>query len=60
MVKLKIYLKPKAPAPKNGQTHSKDSSAIADELFDYAWPFCEVGAYRVNPFRFNTDKHWNK
>ena len=26
--------------PQNGQTHSSNSSAIADVLFEYDWPFC--------------------
>ena len=28
--------------------HSNNSSAVADELFECVWPFCGVGAYRVN------------
>ena len=27
----------------NGQTHSNNSSATADELFECVWPFCGVG-----------------
>ena len=27
----------------NGQTYSNNSLAIADELFECDWPFCEVG-----------------
>ena len=27
----------------NGQTHANNSSATADELFEYVWPFCRVG-----------------
>ena len=34
---------------KNGQTHSNNSSALADKLFECVWPFCGVGASRVNP-----------
>ena len=34
----------KASIPQNGQTHSNDLSATIDELFDYAWQFCKVGA----------------
>ena len=26
--------------PQNGQTHSKNSSVVADELFKCVWPFC--------------------
>ena len=33
-----------APISQNGQTHSNNSSATADGLFDYVWPFCKVGA----------------
>ena len=28
----------------NGQTHSENSSAVADELFECVRPFCKVGA----------------
>ena len=34
----------KAPIPQNGQTHSNNSSATADELFERVWPFCKVDA----------------
>ena len=27
------------PTPQNGQTHSNNSSAAADELFECVWPF---------------------
>ena len=49
-VNLKPYLKGicvltlYAPTPQNGQTHSDNSSAKADGLFEYVWPFCGVGA----------------
>ena len=26
--------------PQNGQTHSNSSSATAEELFEFVWPFC--------------------
>ena len=26
--------------PKNGRTHSNNSLAVADELFECVWPFC--------------------
>ena len=29
--------------PQNGQTHSNNSSAVADELFECGWLFCAVG-----------------
>ena len=32
------------PTPKNGQTHSHNSSAFADELFECVGPFCAFGA----------------
>ena len=38
------YLTLKAPIPQNGQTHSNNSSATADELFECVSPFCKVGA----------------
>ena len=31
-----------APTPQNGKTHSNNSSATADELFESVWPFCKV------------------
>ena len=34
-----------APTPQNDQTHSNNSSATTAMCF---WPFCRVGAYRVN------------
>ena len=37
-----------ASSPQNGQTHSNNSSAVVDELFEFVWPFCKVGAERVN------------
>ena len=36
-----------APTPQNGQTHSNNSSAIADKLFERVWTFCGVGAEMV-------------
>ena len=32
----------------NDQTHSNNSSAVAGELFECVWPFCGIGALRVN------------
>ena len=37
-------LAPYAPTPQNGQTHSNNSSATADELLECVWWFCGVGA----------------
>ena len=34
----------KCQSQKNGQTHSNNSSAVADELFECVWLFCVVGA----------------
>ena len=36
------------PIPQNGQKHSSNWSAVADELFECIWPVCGVGGYRVN------------
>ena len=36
------------PIPQNGQTHSNNSPAFGDELFECVWPFCGVGAWKVN------------
>ena len=33
-----------AQTPPNGQTHSNNSQAIADEFFDWVLPFYGVGA----------------
>ena len=33
-----------APTPQNGQIHSNNSYATADEWFECVWPFCGVGA----------------
>ena len=29
-----------APTPQNGQTHSNNSLAKADKLYECVWPFC--------------------
>ena len=42
-VQLTLY----APTPQNGQIHSNNSSATADELFECVWPFCGADAQRV-------------
>ena len=31
------------PTLQNGQTHSNNSSVVADEMFECVWPFCEIG-----------------
>ena len=36
------------PTPQNGQTHSSNSPATVDELFEYVWPFFGVSIWRVN------------
>ena len=36
-----------ATTPQNGQTHSNNSSATANEMFHCVWLFCGVGAERV-------------
>ena len=38
------YLTLKPPIPQNGQTHSNNSSATADKLFECVSPFCKLGA----------------
>ena len=42
-----------APISQNGQTHSNNWSAVADELFECVWPFCEAGALRKDIFCSN-------
>ena len=32
----------------NGQANSNNSLATADKLFEFVWPFYEVGAEKVN------------
>ena len=36
------------PGLQNGQTHPNNSLATTDELFECVWPFCRIGAERVN------------
>ena len=36
--------------PQNGQTHSNNLSATANELFECIWPFCGIGAESANKF----------
>ena len=38
------YLWKYTATPQNGQAHSNSSSAVADELFEYVWPFYGVEA----------------
>ena len=44
------------PTPNNGETHSDNSSATADELFDCVWPFCGVGAKESERFKYENNK----
>ena len=37
----------------NFQIHSNNLLARADELFEYVWPFCGVGVYRVKKWQFS-------
>ena len=30
--------------PQNGQTYSNNLPAVAEEMFECVWPFCEVDA----------------
>ena len=39
-----LYLTLQATTPQNSQTHSNNSSAVANELFKCVGPFCGVGA----------------
>ena len=41
--KLRSALKPFSANLTKCQTHSNNSSAFADELFECLWPFCETG-----------------
>ena len=50
MKKLKRY----------GQTHSNNSSAFADELFECIWTFCGVGALGTNFFQAGKINLWNE
>ena len=40
--KVKSFLTLSVPTTQNGQTHSNNSLATADELFECVWPFCGV------------------
>ena len=44
-----VYAKMLSGARKNLEAlkHSNSTSATADELFEYVWPFCGVVAYSV-------------
>ena len=44
MVDRRNVLTIQAPTQQNGQTHSNNSSAFVDELFECVWLFCGVGA----------------
>ena len=33
-----------APIPQDGQIHSNNPSAVANEFFDCVWPFCGADA----------------
>ena len=35
----------------NGETHSNNTSAVADKLLECVWPFFGVGIYRVKKLR---------
>ena len=43
-IKIKKFLILIVPTPQNGHTHSNNSLAFANELFECVWPFCGVGA----------------
>ena len=49
-----FFLTLEAPTSQNGQTHSNNSSAVTDALFECVWPFREAGSWRdhvtVNAF----------
>ena len=32
---------------------------IADELSECVWPFCEIGAKKINPVTQNASKNWH-
>ena len=44
----------KAPTPQNGQRHSNNSLAVADEYFECVWLFYGVSTYRFNHFFLST------
>ena len=39
-----FWVNPSSANPQNGQTYLNNSSAKVDELFEYVWPICGVGA----------------
>ena len=42
-----------APISQNGQTHSNNLPAICQWIIECVWPFCGIGAYRVNIILFH-------
>ena len=40
----RVNIIPLSANPRNGQTYSNNSLAIADELLECVWPFCRVSA----------------
>ena len=52
---LFVTLSLKVPTPQNGQTQSKNSSAVADELFWCVWPF--VFTYQSPSHSFSFHLH---
>ena len=47
------------PTLQNGQTHSNNSSGVADKLFECVWPFCGIGALRVRNKSENAKSMWS-
>ena len=39
---FKVSFNPLSANPRNGQTHSGNLSAVANELFQSVWPICGV------------------
>ena len=63
-ISLSIYvvLTLEVSASQNGQTHSNNSSAFAEGLFECVWPFCEVAASSVEAYNlcFKLQKKWKR
>ena len=54
-----ILLNLLAPTPHNGQTHSNNSLAVANKLFDCVWPFCGVDIWTVNALKCSCPRYPN-
>ena len=43
IIVITVNLTLETPTLQNGQTHSNNSSTVAEKLFECVWPFCGIG-----------------